>query len=292
MEEFPLTLLPASEPIRDAIGFCLPLASISNVRITADYGSKGTPSTEHAVVRSNALRLEQVLINLISNSIKYTNSDGESESVINVSLRTTTVEDVNWRMKRALASSRQSEPSERMLEEQKRSGTINDENAKQNDRWAAKKSDEKILLFGVSDCGPGIDKAQANRLFRRFGRLDNKPKRTLGGNKVGQPSGTGLGLHLCQLFVQRMDGQIWASNNQNAPGATFFFCLPLGLEKKLPDQSDRNLAPTIHLSPRPIKKRTGRTKKHHRNWGIRFGTKLKRTKHGSSPNSFPDMNAN
>ena len=214
MEEFPLTIFPAADPIKDAIGFCLPLASISNVTVVADYGDHPC-STEHFSVRSNALRLQQVLINLISNAIKYTNADGDEKSVIKVSLRASTVEDVNWHLKRSLASSRK-----------------NDTEESHGDSWSQKPGSEKVLLFGVSDGGPGIDRVQADRLFRRFGRLDNKPKRTLGSNKVGQPSGTGLGLHLCQLFVQRMEGQIWATNNDQGEGATFFFCLPLGRESK------------------------------------------------------------
>ena len=84
-------------------------------------------------------------------------------------------------------------------------------------------------MFHVVDGGPGLDGAQVDRLFRRFGRLDRPPTRTLGSSDVGQPSGTGLGLHLCQLFVRRMHGQIWAANNPHGPGATFSFCLPLSL---------------------------------------------------------------
>ena len=272
MEEFPLTLFPASEPIRDAIGFCLPLASISNVRVKADYGDPEN-STRHAVVRSNALRLQQVLINLISNAIKYTNTDGESEAVISISLRVATVEDADWRMKRALASSRDA-PPEVEAPEHPTTGSV-------PDRWSAKKKDEKVLLFGVSDGGPGIDQVRADRLFRRFGRLDNKPQRTLGGNQVGQPSGTGLGLHLCQLFVQRMDGQIWATNNRDgAAGATFFFCLPLGPEK-IP-RTRPKMRPSVRKVRKPTKKRERQRDRRPR---PRYSSEKKRDTDGSSGDS-------
>ena len=63
-----MTAIAASGPIKDASGFCQPLASISNVEIVADL-----TSAKYAVVKSNALRLQQVLINLISNGLKHTN---------------------------------------------------------------------------------------------------------------------------------------------------------------------------------------------------------------------------
>jgi len=180
------------------------------------------------------------------------NTDGDTDAIINVSLRQTTIEDANWRMKRALACSRNGSPESETV------GKANEEDADNKpsrDTWAEKKRDEKVLLFGVSDGGPGIDQVQADRLFRRFGRLDNKPKRTLGASKVGQPSGTGLGLHLYQLFVQRMDGQIWATNNRNGVGATFFFCLPLGLEKPL-RQTKPSKTPSLRKLQKMTKKRT------------------------------------
>jgi len=92
-------------------------------------------------------------------------------------------------------------------------------------------SNSPVLCFSISDCGPGVAPHQANRLFRQFARLDTKPVRCLGGsNAVGQPSGTGLGLNLCQMFVQRMKGEIWATNNSNGRGSTFSFFLPLATD--------------------------------------------------------------
>ena len=154
-------------------------------------------------VMSNALRLQQVLINLVSNAIKYTSE----QSQIRISIQTADKADVELKIRGALASSR---------------------DASTNDTDETSHSNESVLCFSISDCGPGIAPYQADRLFRRFVRLDTKPTRTLGGsNKVGQPSGTGLGLNLCQLFVQRMGGVIWVTNNKNSMGSTFSFSLPL-----------------------------------------------------------------
>jgi CheY-like chemotaxis protein len=193
MEEFPLSSMAASGPIKDAVCFCLPLASISSVHLKTDLAAK------NAIVKSNALRLQQVLINLVSNAIKYTKRGSD----IVIKIHATTLGDVRGMVDSAIASCRNNDD-------------LGDDN------------NSSVLVFSVSDRGPGIALDQADRLFRRYARLDQKPTRTLGSNNVGQPSGTGLGLHLCKLFVERMNGRIWATNNpEDVGGTTFSFYLPL-----------------------------------------------------------------
>jgi len=214
MDEFPLSAVNAASSIRDTIDFCQPLASISGVAVVTEFGDddddeghrpRTTPRREHEVV-SNSLRLQQILINLVSNAIKYT----AERSDIRIKIEPTVLGDVEARMDRALATSRETiTASERPPE------------------------NTPVLCFSIRDSGPGIAPHQADRLFRRFARLDVQPTRVLGGSSGGggQPSGTGLGLHLCQLFVQRMRGEIWATNNEGdgggGRGSTFSFYLPL-----------------------------------------------------------------
>lgn len=195
MDEFLLTPLLASDPIRDAIDFCNPLASISKVNIVMDcFGGES-----ETFVNANALRLQQVLINMISNAIKYT----DLGTNITVKTRPSTVGETINTLRKAIAScSDWEDPASETLSES-----------------------APVLVFSVSDSGPGIAQDQARKLFQRFARL-SQPTRTLGKNAVGQPSGTGLGLNLCQMFVTRMQGWIWAENNDGR-GSTFSFCLPM-----------------------------------------------------------------
>ena len=202
LDEFPLVPVSAVNPINDAIVFSSPLASISNVELETD-----TSMAPNAVVQSNSLRLQQVLINLVSNAIKYTDSGNK----ITISICESSLFDVHARMDSAVASSRDLDTRKTSIKHSSLDGP-----------------NLAVLVFNICDCGPGVAPDQAHRIFRRFGQLDHKPGRTLGPNKIGQPSGTGLGLHLCQLFVQRMNGHIWVSNNEGEKkGCTFSFFLPL-----------------------------------------------------------------
>jgi signal transduction histidine kinase len=40
-------------------------------------------------------------------------------------------------------------------------------------------------------------------------------------------NGTGLGLFICKSIVEAHGGKIWAANNLEEKGATFFFTLPI-----------------------------------------------------------------
>jgi CheY-like chemotaxis protein len=208
MDEFPLSPVVARSAIQDTIDFCRPLASISEVEVVADCGED--KMHDYQVV-SNVLRLQQVLINLVLNAIKYS----YEQSQIRISIQPTVMADVELKIQRALASSR-------------------DSSSIANTDAPIKKeipSNSPVLCFSISDSGSGIAPLQADRLFRRFARLDNEPIRALGGsNQIGQPSGTGLGLNLCELFLHRMNGEIWATNNSDGMGSTFSFYLPLAAE--------------------------------------------------------------
>jgi signal transduction histidine kinase/ActR/RegA family two-component response regulator len=198
MSEFQLVPIPLKPPMEDAAAFCRPLATISNVKLELEFGN----SSQYAIIESDALRLQQVLINLLSNAVKYTSVG----SVIRIAANIKTISEVESLIGSSLAA-----------------GVV------QTGRETASKGDTKVMVFSVSDQGKGIAPGQEKRLFGKFSQLDSTQTHTLGGNSVGQPSGTGLGLNLCVNFVEIMKGNIWVANNSDC-GACFSFYLPLVLE--------------------------------------------------------------
>lgn len=71
----------------------------------------------------------------------------------------------------------------------------------------------------VIDSGIGVEESIQERVFEAFFQADGTTRRRFGGN--------GLGLAICQQLVGNMGGEIGLFNNQDAPGATFWFELPL-----------------------------------------------------------------
>jgi len=82
---------------------------------------------------------------------------------------------------------------------------------------SAKEKDEMIQLT-VSDTGMGISEENINKLFR----IDTF-YRTLG---TDNERGTGLGLILCQEFVEKLGGKIWVES-ELGKGSKFKFTLPI-----------------------------------------------------------------
>lgn len=70
------------------------------------------------------------------------------------------------------------------------------------------------ITFVVADTGIGIPKDQAEAVFDRFVKL----------NKYAQ--GTGLGLSLCRIIVERLGGKIWLDTSYTG-GARFMFTTPI-----------------------------------------------------------------
>jgi signal transduction histidine kinase len=81
---------------------------------------------------------------------------------------------------------------------------------------------KKHLLFTVKDNGEGIPEDKIDNLFKKFYQVDMTASRKYGG--------TGLGLAICKEIIDAHGGKIWAHNNKEEKGASFFFSLPLMIE--------------------------------------------------------------
>jgi two-component system, OmpR family, sensor histidine kinase VicK len=77
------------------------------------------------------------------------------------------------------------------------------------------KNDNKkpVAMFCIKDTGIGIHPEVHPKLFSKFAS-----------KSVG---GIGLGLYLCKSIIEAHGGRIWAENNADGKGTTFFFTLPL-----------------------------------------------------------------
>ena len=83
---------------------------------------------------------------------------------------------------------------------------------------ASERNDEWV--FCVSDNGIGLEMKYADEIFGMFRRLH-------GGDQF---EGSGIGLALCKMIVQRHGGRIWVES-EIGNGSRFFFTLPKGSER-------------------------------------------------------------
>jgi signal transduction histidine kinase len=69
------------------------------------------------------------------------------------------------------------------------------------------------VLVSIRDTGTGIDSDVLPQLFTKF--------------TTKSTTGTGLGLFISKSIVEAHDGRIWAENNKDGKGATFYFRIPI-----------------------------------------------------------------
>jgi C4-dicarboxylate-specific signal transduction histidine kinase len=69
------------------------------------------------------------------------------------------------------------------------------------------------VLVAVSDTGPGLSKASAERIFEAF--------------YTTKAAGLGIGLSICRSIIEAHGGRLWAAGNEPR-GAIFSFLLPAG----------------------------------------------------------------
>lgn len=131
-------------------------------------------------------RIKQVLLNLLSNSIKFTDS---GQIILNIELI-----DKQTFSKYALKSS------------------MNQNTIKQ-----IHYNNNKFLKFTVTDTGCGIKHEDYNLLFKSFSQVEQLTTKS--------KQGTGLGLAICKYLVELMNGYIWLEWSKEYSGSCFTFIL-------------------------------------------------------------------
>jgi two-component system sensor histidine kinase VicK len=130
----------------------------SNINIKLRYISNSERGNKPILVEADRGRISQVISNLISNALKFTQ---EGSIIITSEI----------------------------------------------------KDDENAIVVSVKDTGAGIDSEILPKLFTKFASKSF--------------AGTGLGLYISKSIVGEHGGKIWAQNNADGNGATFYFSLPL-----------------------------------------------------------------
>jgi signal transduction histidine kinase/CheY-like chemotaxis protein len=84
-------------------------------------------------------------------------------------------------------------------------------------------SQEKMLLFSVSDTGIGISEENKKIIFEEFRQID--------GTTTRKYNGTGLGLAISKKILDIIGGRIWVTSIQGE-GSVFSFTIPLKYEQE------------------------------------------------------------
>jgi hypothetical protein len=74
-------------------------------------------------------------------------------------------------------------------------------------------SDHHDVLIAMRDSGVGFSEEGLRRIFEPF--------------YTTKPHGMGIGLSISRSIVEAYNGRMWAARNDDAPGATITFMLPL-----------------------------------------------------------------
>lgn len=188
-------------------------------------------------IRSDEVKLRQVLINLINNAIKFTEEGG-------ISVR---VELVKQSQESGVSLATQ------MQEADKKLATYLSEEVKSTKVATSKFINQQsiidkervVIAFEIEDTGPGIAEAELDSLFEAFAQTET--------GKQAQ-EGTGLGLPISRKFVQLMGGKITVKSVVGR-GTIFKFDIQASITDAVEADSKKNNYHVIALEPNQPKYR-------------------------------------
>lgn len=146
-------------------------------------------------------RIKQILLNLISNSIKFTD---KGTIFLNI-------EKISY--------------NDFLLLNQLYNSNYNKKTSNST-KYISSDNEHIYLRFDVTDTGCGIDITQKTKLFKSFTQIDNNIT-----SKLYQ--GTGLGLVISKELVELMNGYIWLDWSEINKGSRFSFVIELRLSNEI-----------------------------------------------------------
>jgi PAS domain S-box-containing protein len=182
-----LASIDIEEAIEAALQSVTPAAERKGIEIHV------SPSNGEKYVLADEYRLNQILINLLNNAVKFT----ESKGIVEVS--STPMYD---RMGRTVEGE----------------NTIIDGKTESDQDKETRCGRPGYLRITVSDKGIGMLPEELERIFDKFKQVADKAR--------GKPAGTGLGLSICRQLVEKMGGHIWVES-RIGKGSNFHFTIPL-----------------------------------------------------------------
>jgi PAS domain S-box-containing protein len=194
------------------------------------------------------LRLEQVLVNLTSNAVKFTERGEVIVAVRALPAPAPAAAPLPGATASPAAASRR--PEQAAAAKEPAADETPAPPSAEADRQAPRPTPEPatdpaleparvILEFQVRDTGVGLTPDQISRLFQPFTQADGSTTRKYGG--------TGLGLSICKRLVEMMHGTIGVSSEPGR-GSTFTFTAEVGLADAAPAVVPAALPDLRHLS--------------------------------------------
>ena len=175
------------------------VAAQKEIKLSAGRVSDALDLRHVSHVFVDTTRLMQVIINMISNAIKFTASQPTREISVVYGVRAqrpshfeTPFGDLKW-----VPAANPSKPNATLLD--------------------SKPDDAQIYVyFLVQDTGPGLAPAEIQRLFQRFSQATTKTNVTYGGS--------GLGLYICRELAEKQGGRVGVASKEGE-GSVFGFYL-------------------------------------------------------------------
>ena len=152
------------------------------------YNFKIDSSIPH-YINVDQIRLEQIILNLLTNAIKFTNTGNISINIYTISLDKYTF--------------------------------LKDKYCLDYNTIDGIQNIKLYIRFDINDTGCGIDSSDYNKLFKSFNQFNL--------NNISSQiyDSTGLGLTLCKELLKLMNGFIWLDNSSLNKGSTFSFVIPI-----------------------------------------------------------------